>query len=407
MAGPILFFFAALAVRDSQTPLRSGCGASDQVITSLPAGTPVEIRFRLADGSDCIKVAASVDNQSIIGYVSGAALAGLDTFEKERSSARSADPGPRAELSSEALKFTVPSSDPELERATKFLSSNEPEQALELLEPAAKRYKNNSNVLLLAGLAAYRVDQLDTALGYWKQSLDLTPNDRLAGVYERVQREANADRSVEKLVGMHIVLRYQRDALSVDTARAILGTLDTEYSRVSGQLGCPTSERVVAIVQDRNTYLKSTGAAEWSGGWYDGRIHIAWTNEKEVGPQMRRGLAHELVHACLTSIPSGATPWPAWLQEGLAQKLSGDKLDPATRDGLRQHTQSHQIPRLEELHPDWSAMSVDQARQAYSLSLAAADALVETYPGGALRNVLTNPDSLPQITAQLDKKLGF
>jgi hypothetical protein len=163
----------------------------------------------------------------------------------------------------------------------------------------------------------------------------------------------------------------------------------------------------VAIVQDRNTYLKSTGAAEWSGGWYDGRIHIAWTNEKEVGPQMRRGLAHELVHACLTSIPSGATPWPAWLQEGLAQKLSGDKLDPATRDGLRQHTQSHQIPRLEELHPDWSAMSVDQARQAYSLSLAAADALVETYPGGALRNVLTNPDSLPQITAQLDKKLGF
>jgi hypothetical protein len=183
--------------------------------------------------------------------------------------------------------------------------------------------------------------------------------------------------------------------------------LDEEYSRVSNQLGCSTSERVVAIVQDRDTYLRSTGAADWSGGWYDGRIHIAWGNEKQVGPQMRRGLAHELVHACLTGIPSGDTPWPAWLQEGLAQKLSGDKLDAAAREHLKQSVQAHQAPRLEALSRDWSAMSIEEAHLAYSISLAAADALSETYRSGGLRDVLGSPDSLPQITAELDKKLGF
>lgn len=172
------------------------------------------------------------------------------------------------------------------------------------------------------------------------------------------------------------------------------------------EMGCASSERIIAVVEDRETYLRSTGAAEWSGGWYDGRIHLAWNDEKEVGAQMRRGLAHELVHACLTSIPSGATPWPAWLQEGLAQKLSGDRLAPQVRDQLRQRAQAHQVPKLEELHPDWSHLSADQARVAYTLALAAADAMYDGDPNG-LRNILRNPQSLGQVTAELDKKLGF
>ncbi|MBZ5611220.1 MAG: tetratricopeptide repeat protein [Acidobacteriia bacterium] len=403
--GPLLFFLAALTVREGQTPLRSGCAAGDAVIANLAAGTPVEIRFRLADGGDCIKVAASVDNKDVVGYVSGSALAGLDGFEQERSSARTTDPtAALTPMEAEARRMVIQTGDPKLDRASQLLASNQPEQALDVLRP--ERYRKDANVLLLAGLAAYRMDRLDSALDYWKQSLELAPNDSLTQIYARVKREAESGRAGERLLGMHIALRYERETISVETARAILGTLDAEYSRISAQMGCSTRERIVAVVEDRDTYLRSTGAAEWSGGWYDGRIHMAWTGEKEVGPQMRRGLAHELVHACLTSIPAGATPWPAWLQEGLAQKLSGDQLAPQTREQLRQRAQAHQVPRLEELHPDWSRLSAEQARTAYSLALAAADALYDGDPNG-LRNILRNPQSLGQVTADLDKKLGF
>ena len=122
---------------------------------------------------------------------------------------------------------------------------------------------------------------------------------------------------------------------------------------------------------------------------------------------MQRALAHELVHACLTSIPSGSTPWPAWLQEGLAQKLSGDVLRPAIREQLRQLAAAHAIPRLENLGQDWSSMAKQNAVAAYSLALSAADALYENYANYGIRNVLTNPDRLPRITADLDQKLGF
>ncbi len=307
--------------------MRSGCDAHDETIVNLPAGTPVEIRFRLADGSDCFKISANVGGKEVLGYLPASSLDGLNQFEQERASAASVDAvSALTPVATQTRQAVARTGDPKLDRAAQLLEANQPSQALELLEPATKRHKNDPNVLLLAGLAAYRSDQLKSALDYWKQSLDLAPNQTLARVYERVRREEESDQSGEKLYGMHIALRYEGQALPSDTARAILSTLETDYLEISAQLGCTSEERIVAIVQSRETYLRSTGAAEWSGGQYDGRIHIAWTEGAQLGPQTRRALAHEMVHACLTSIPSGGSPWPAWLQEGLAQKLSGDVL---------------------------------------------------------------------------------
>jgi tetratricopeptide (TPR) repeat protein len=398
-----------LSAKQDQTPLRSGCDATAQTVANLPAGTSVDIRFRLSDGSDCFKVSALLDGKLVMGYVPASVLSGLDQFEEGRTLAASAADTLRELRPMEAAsqKLIVHSGDLALERAAQLLASNQPAQALELLEPAVKRHRNDPNVLLLTGLAAYRSDQLRAAIGYWKESLELSPNETLARVYERVRREAAADQSGEKLLGMHIALRYEGEALPPDTARAILSTLDEDYGRISAQLGCTSDERILAIVQSRDAYLRGTGAAEWSGGEYDGRIHIAWTEGKQVGPQMRRALAHELVHACLTGIPSGTSPWPAWLQEGLAQKLSGDQLSSTSRNQLHQLAAAKQIPRLEDLHQDWSQLSIDNARLAYNLALAAADALYENYSSSGIRNVVNNPQRLPQVAAELDRKLGL
>jgi tetratricopeptide (TPR) repeat protein len=383
----VLFFFAVLSAKQDQTPLRSGCDATAQTIANLPAGTSVDIRFRLSDGSDCFKVSALLDGKLVMGYVPASVLAGLDQFERGRASAASADTIRELRpMEAASQKLIVHSGDLALERAAQLLASNQPAQALELLEPAVKRHRNDPNVLLLTGLAAYRSDQLRAAIGYWKESLDLAPNETLARVYDRVRREAAADQSGEKLLGMHIALRYEGEALPPDTARAILSTLDEDYGRISAQLGCTSDERIVAIVQSRDAYLRGTGAAEWSGGEYDGRIHIAWTEGKQVGPQMRRALAHELVHA---------------------QKLSGDQLSTASRNQLHQMAAARQIPRLEDLHQDWSQLSIENARLAYNLALAAADALYENYSSSGIRNVVNNPQRLPQVAAELDRKLGL
>jgi len=403
-----LVFLAALAVKQDQTPLRAGCEAGDETIATLAAGTPVEVRFRLADGSECFKVAATVDGKPIVGYLGASALLNVDQFEKQRTDAASLDSSRVLNpVVAESKKVVARSGNPAVQRASQLIEANQPSQALEILEPALKRDPKNPDLLLIAGLAAYRADQARAALDYWKQSLDLAPNQALTSLYERVRQESQADRSGDKLYGLHVALRYEGQTLPADTARAVVSTLDQEFSRISSLLGCWPGERIVAIVQSREAYLRTTGAAEWSGGQYDGRIHISWMEGSDVSPEMRRRLAHELVHACLTNLSAGSSPSPAWLQEGLAQKLSGDTLSTATRDRLRQLADAHQIPRLEDLRQNWSRMSTENARIAYSLALAAADALYDNYASYGIRNVVTNPQILQQVTAEIDKKLGL
>src|SRR5580658_4136403 len=402
------FFLAALAVKQDQTPLRSGCEAGDETIATLAAGTTVEVRFRVADGSDCFKIAATVDGKPVVGYVGASALSNVDQFEQQRTAAASLDSSRALNpVESESKKLVARSRDPALKQASQLLEANQPSRALELLEPLLKRDPRNPDLLLLAGLAAYRADQARTALDYWKQSLDLAPNGALQGIYDKVRRESQADQSGDKLYGLHVALRYEGQTLPADTARAVVATLDQEFSRISSLLGCWSDERIVAIVQSREAYLRSTGAAEWSGGQYDGRIHISWMDGTDVSPEIRRRLAHELVHACITNLSAGGSPAPAWLQEGLAQKLSGDTLSTAARDRLRELAEAHQIPRLEDLRQNWSLLSTANARIAYNLALAAADALYNDFSSYGIRNVVTNQQILKEVTVEIDKKLGL
>ncbi len=155
--------------------------------------------------------------------------------------------------------------------------------------------------------------------------------------------------------------------------RSLLTIMEQDYARLSEQLGCTWNENIITIVQSRDQYQLGSSPAEWSGGYYDGRIHLS--SSGGIDPKIERASAHELVHACLASIPSGATPWPAWLQEGLAQRFSGDTLQPSDREELSQLVSAHRMPDLEHLATDWFCLPRQGAVAAYNIALAAADSL--------------------------------
>ena len=118
---------------------------------------------------------------------------------------------------------------------------------------------------------------------------------------------------------------------------------------------------------------------------------------------MLRSLAHETTHACLTMLGH----WPAWLQEGIAQKLSGDSLSAAQMKQITGWVHDGKLPRLSNLRQDWSRLDADHAAVAYALSLAAVELLWQDSGDDGVRNLLRNPDRLPQVTAELDRKLGL
>jgi hypothetical protein len=399
----LLFAAAAQTVRTDQFPLRSGCDEKAPVVARLKAGDPVQIRFSLAGASEpCYVVSATVDGTTVQGNLPASALTGLDEFDKARRAAAPVDT-PAAAAANRRMETPPPpkTTSPEIDRAIGLMERNQPEQALEILRKFIPLFPNNPELLTLAGTAAYKSDNLRLALDYWKQSLDLKPDPLVERSYQAVLRESQNDTSSEKKFGSRFLLRYDGAVADPETASMMLALLEQEFSRVSSQVGCRAEERIVTIVSSRESYLRSTGAPEWSGGGYDGKIHIPVLDKREAMNQARAVFAHEIVHACLANIGE----WPSWFHEGLAQKLSGVTVPAEARQAIRALAKEGKLPKLAGLGQGWGAKSTGDAQLAYMTSLMAVELFYQHHSAVGIRNLMNNPGLLPRISEDLDRRL--
>lgn len=402
MAIWLSLFLAAVTVRHDDTPLRNGgCDADAPVVLKLSAATKVDVKYSITfEAEPCYKVEVMVGGAKKWGYLPAAALVNRAEFDK--ATQQGGLIGATSENVRKALSGgTAPAESP-VHKASALLQANQPGAALSLLEPLIKQSASDPDVYVLAGFAAWRNDQPKDALDYWRTSLFMRPDPNLEALCAKVEREVKSDKSSERLMGLRVALRFERDMMAMSEARQLTDILDGEVSRVSEYVGCPATERLVAIVQSRDAYFQTTQAAEWSGGQYNGRIRIPFDPAlSRIATQ--RLFAHEVVHACLANLGS----WPPWLHEGMAQKLSGDKLRPDLREKIKQMAASGALPKLEDFKRDWSELSTENAVLAYGVSLAAADLFFENYANTGLLNVLRNPNQLAQVTADLNRKLGL
>jgi len=398
---------SAHTISEDRLPLREACEASARVLGELRRGDAVEIRFALSgEIGTCYKVSVISSGKTLSGYVPATAVDGRDQFERGRLSAAALDvSGSAGESAPGRRPSPGPATpNPDLQatalKASRLLNENQPQLALETVEPLLRKSPNDPNLLALAGIAALQSDRPREAIDHLRRSLELAPNAKIERILDKAVREAQADQSARKLVGIRFNFRYDDKQVTGEQARLLVPILDAEYLRVSQYIGCEAGERITAIIQSQSDYLRTTGAAEWSGGQFDGRIRVAMI-EPQPGDRTRRAFAHEIVHACLARTGN----WPAWLHEGLAQKLSGETLTAADRAQVRKLAQAGELPSLATMGQAWSRLSSRHAQIAYAAALAAADLLFEHYGSAGVRSLLQSPGMLPQITADLDSRL--
>jgi hypothetical protein len=412
--GLLLALLLALSVKEDQAALRAACDAGSPVVATLTAGSPLTVRYVLMGDTPCYKVTVDLRGTQIEGYLPATAIEGLEALDKSRraaawittsealSAVRRAQPLSALQAPSGSPAPLPASARVILAQAEQWIEASQPGKALTLLEPEIKKRRDPA-LLSMAGVAAWRADDPRQALDYWRESLDLAPNPGLEKLYQQVQKEQKNDHSSERMYGVRVVLRYDAGTVPVDTARAMVRVVDSTFARVSSQLGCAAEEKIVTIVQSRDAYQKATDAAEWSGGQYDGRIRVPAISGQQMNANAEQVLAHETTHACLAMLGE----WPSWLHEGMAQKLSGEALAPASREKIAAMARADKLPKLEQLRQGWSQLDAEHATLAYALALAAVDALYENFGNDGVRNLMRNPDRLPAISAELDKRLGL
>jgi tetratricopeptide (TPR) repeat protein len=394
----LALFASAHMVNQDAAPLRSSCDSEAQVIGKAAKGDAAQILFAISgDIGTCYKVALISGGKTVQGYLPAKALSDIESFDQARRAAGRIEVP--AEVRREIVQRTAAGSG-DAGRIRQLMASGQNEQALELLQGLIKRGHRDAHTLAAAGLAALQSDQPKIALDYFTQSLALNPGAAIEDLRQRAAREVAADRSGEKLVGIKFNFRYDDQAVSADQARALVPILDGEFTRISEALGCRSEERMTAIVQTPEAYRQSTGAAEWSAGQYDGRIRVALL-EKTPGDYTRQTFAHEIVHACLARTGD----WPAWLHEGLAQKLSGQVIPEQQRAEVRRMARAGELPKLEEMGRSWSRASASHAALAYATALLAIENLYDAYGPSGVRNLLQNPSSLARVAADIDSRL--
>ena len=413
-----MLLLLALSVKDDGTALRSGCSSDSDVIAQVPAGAAVKIKFSMAgEATPCYKVSVAVGDRTVDGYLSASSIDGLDSFDKERRNANwatapaasSPNPGPDAGSSRDAqdIADAAGAAGSEiLKKAALMVRDGHPSDALTLLEPELRSHahptKADFPLFVLAGAAARKADKNTQALEYWRKALDVNDDPRLAQLIAALDREVKSNLTKPVLYGIRVKLMYDDGVVPADMAHDMLSIIDDTYARVSQELGCTTDERIAAIVTSRQAYMSSTGAPEWSGGLFDGRIHIPASAGKQMNAQDREALTHETVHACLAMLGH----WPTWLHEGLAQTLSGEKLPANWRSELQRAARDGKLPKFELLSNGFTGMNAQQAQLAYAMSLDAAEIMYADFHNDGIRNILRNPSRLPAVMEELDKRLG-
>ena len=397
----MMLWAATATVKPGGATLRNSCSPDAEPVAKLAAGSPVELKFSLnGDLGQCFKVA--VGERS--GYLLASELDGTSEYDRARADAPSLSSPQliRAEMVRWRQEAAAGEASPSLSGVLQLLESNQPRQALELLETRVLPRERSYTFLALAGVAAFQGDDARRAVEYLTEALAMQPNPQLEELLARARRELKQDRSRDRAASRYFVLRYDGTSISAPLAAEMSEALDEEYQRISGLLGCRGAEKITAIVQGADAYYATTGAAVWSGGQFDGRIHVPLLYENNrVGPRMRRAFAHEIVHACIAQWGS----FPSWFHEGLAQKLSGESLTHEQRAAVAEALREKRLPPIEKLDRTWSGLTGQAASLAYTCALAAVELLIEQYGIEQVRGLLRRPETVSTLAVELSRKL--
>ncbi|MBI4463792.1 MAG: hypothetical protein HY647_03710 [Acidobacteria bacterium] len=249
-------------------------------------------------------------------------------------------------------------------------------EALDHLLLAHSINPNSADVLTLLGNAYYFSDGPQRALRYWEQAHAIRPDARLEERIRQAKQEEQVEEGFVQAQSGHFVLNWEGSQISDSFSRQILTTLEQYYRELEVALDFAPREPVAVILYASQQFADITQAPGWVGALNDGKVRVPVQGLSSMTAELGRVLKHELVHSFVHEVAEGRCP--TWLNEGLAQLLSGENLA-RLGPGLTQlYASSRQIP-LRQLEGSFMGLASPVASLAYAESLAAVQMIQDQY----------------------------
>ena len=276
-----------------------------------------------------------------------------------------------------------------------LLRRSEFKESLEYLERARRFAPDSADVPKLEGWAYYGLNKLDQAVAEWKRAQALRPDKEVQVALDKALADKQEEESYKENASSHFKLRYS-GAAAPALARDVLRTLERHFSAIESELNFTPPESIGVILYTQDAFSDITKAPAWAGALNDGRIRVPVQGLESVDSELSRVLKHELTHsfiaqktrsACMGLAASCAIRAPAWIQEGLAQWMEGQRCGEDAAVLLQIYSAGHAIP-LGRLEGSWLNMSGDTARYAYAWALANIEYIVQADGMGDMERIL-------------------
>ena len=276
-----------------------------------------------------------------------------------------------------------------------LLRRSEFKESLEYLERARRFAPDNPDVPKLEGWAYYGLNKIAQAVAEWKRAQALRPDKEVQLALDRALADKQEEESYRENESSHFKLRYS-GAAAPALAREVLRTLERHFSAIESELNFTPPEPIGVILYTQDAFSDITKAPSWAGALNDGRIRVPVQGLAGVDSELSRVLKHELTHsfiaqktrsACMGLAASCTIHAPAWIQEGLAQWMEGQRSREDAAVLLQIYNDNKAIP-LSRLEGSWLNMSGDTARYAYAWALANIEYIVQADGMGDIERIL-------------------
>jgi tetratricopeptide (TPR) repeat protein len=186
--------------------------------------------------------------------------------------------------------------------------------ALRQLGPSAEVYRYLAEVCYAGG-------RLHEAQSFLEQAVELRPEDgNYRALLDKLQSELRIEEGMGNRHGGNFSISY------VDGGERLGGetleVLQEACARMGALFDVYPAQPVSVILYGARDFSEVTGAPDWAGGAYDGKIRVPVRGLGGMNDNLRRVLCHEYAHVLIHALTRGNLP--RWLDEGLAQVTEGE-----------------------------------------------------------------------------------
>jgi len=254
------------------------------------------------------------------------------------------------------------------------------------LETAIRVEKGCAPAHAELGSLYYREGDLYRAADHLRKAVKAVPGRKdLKAALARVQREYEVEKKFKSVESEHFRVSWdgEQDATVGERLQVYL---EDAYDEIAADLLIRPKRMTRVILYTRKNFKAVTGAHDWVGGLFDGRIRIPVKNFHAAEQEVRGTIRHEYVHVAVDSLTKNC---PAWLNEGLAQFYEGRSRGIWLPLIIRAKN-AKLLFSLTELTPNFTSYKdANRARLAYAQSHAIVLFLMEEHGPKAIGRFLT------------------